>query len=78
MGRNIREELLRRPADRKNIREIKLQENGLLARLALQRGDRLARLLSAARCEVNLRVACQELLRVLSVGIYVQHGGRLL
>jgi hypothetical protein len=62
--KNIREELLRRPTDRRNIREIKLQENGLLARLVLQLGDRLVRLLSIARREVNLRVVHQKLLEV--------------
>ena len=34
-NRNIREEILRRLTDCKKIREIKLQENSLLARLVL-------------------------------------------
>jgi hypothetical protein len=38
------------------IREIKLQENGLFARLVLQLFDGLICLLGAARCEVNRRV----------------------
>ena len=53
---NTREELLRRPTDCRNIREVKLEENGFFACLVLQLGDRLVRLLSTARCEVNLRV----------------------
>ena len=54
--RNIREKLLRRPTDCRNIREIKLEENGLLARLLLKLGDRFVRFLGAARREVNPRV----------------------
>ena len=46
-----------------NVREIKLQENGLFSRLVLELGDRLVRFLGAACCEVNLRVVHKELLR---------------
>ena len=53
---NVREELLRRLTDCKKVREIKLQKNGLFARLVLQFGDRLVRLLGTARREVNFRV----------------------
>ena len=60
--KNIREEIFRRPTDRRNIGKIKLEENGLLACLVLQLGDRLVRLLSTARREVNLRVVHQKLL----------------
>ena len=53
---NVREELFRRLTDYMKVREIKLQENGLFARLILQLRDRLVRLLGAASCEVNFRV----------------------
>ena len=53
---NVREELFRRLTDCKKVREIKLQENGLFARLVLQLRDRLVRLLGTARREVNFRV----------------------
>jgi hypothetical protein len=62
-NRNIRQELLRGLPDCMNVREIKLQENGLFSRLVLELGDRLVRLLGAARCEVNLRIAHKELLK---------------
>ena len=49
--------------DRRDIREIKLQEKGFLARFVLQLGYRFIRLLSVARREVDLRVVHQKLLR---------------
>ena len=59
----IRENLLRRPTDGRNIREMELQENGLLARPFLKLGNRFVRPLGAARGKVNLRVVCQKSLR---------------
>ena len=59
---NIREELLCRPTNGRKIREVELQENGLLACLTLQLGDCLICLLSVARRQVNLCVVRQELL----------------
>ena len=62
IGTNIREKLLGRTTDCRNIGEIELKENGLLSGLFLKLFDRFIRLLRAARGEVYLRVVGQELL----------------
>jgi hypothetical protein len=53
---NVRQELLRRLTDCMKVREIKLQENGLFARLVFELRDRLVRFLGASRRKVNLRI----------------------
>jgi hypothetical protein len=63
IGTDIREKLLRRLTNCKDIREIELQENGLLSGLFLKLCNHFIRLLSAARREVNLCVVYQELLQ---------------
>ena len=62
IGTNVREKLLSRTTDCRNIGEIELQENGFLSCLFLKLFDRFIRLLRAARGDVYLRVVGQELL----------------
>jgi hypothetical protein len=64
VGTSIREKLLRRSTDRKNIRKVKLEENSFLACLVLQLGNRFFHFLRVARREVDLRVAHQQLLHI--------------